>query len=79
MACRLREENTALSAEVLSKVTQMEKDKSELLVQQLQRQTEWDREKEKEIDRLREIHRCVYGQAGMGKVELVVQAHMGEL
>ena len=46
-----------MSEEVLEKVKLLEKEKSELLTMHLKKQSDWDQEKQNEIEHLKNIHR----------------------
>lgn len=55
---RLREENELLMSQYLSKVRQLENDKSDQSSQYQRRLEEFQRDKDQDIDRLKSIHRC---------------------
>lgn len=56
---RLREENELLMNQYLSKVRQLENDKSDQSLQYQRRLEEFQRDKDQDIDRLKSIHRCL--------------------
>lgn len=56
---RLREENELLMNQYLSKVRQLENDKSDQSSQYQRRLEEFQRDKDQDIDRLKSIHRCL--------------------
>lgn len=55
---RLREENELLMSQYLSKVRQLENDKSDQSSQYQRRLEEFQCDKDQDIDRLKSIHRC---------------------
>jgi len=54
---RLKQENELMSYEILEKMKLLEKEKSEMFSLQLKKQMDWELEKKREIDHLRETHR----------------------
>lgn len=54
---RLKQENELMSYEILEKMKLLEKEKSEMFSMQLKKQMDWEQEKKREIDHLRENHR----------------------
>ena len=54
---RLKEENELLTKQSMDQLRLVENEKSEVISTQIKKQDQWERDKEREIDRLREVHR----------------------
>ena len=53
----MKEEIESISRQGSGRMKMMESEKAELLASHLRREEEWEREKAREVDRIKELHR----------------------
>ena len=57
LLCRLKEEIESISHQGTERMKVVEAEKAELLASQFRKQEEWEKDKTREIERIKELHR----------------------